>query len=204
MRHQHMIVFAGLRGPIAYAAAELFPTESKYYRTVYFATLAIVLSNIFISGSLTPSALNILGIPYDRSKRTLLEENLKTPKVENSNRMGEVEGDEKYYHDEMPRTNLESMNVDIEDNNKISLIDIIPNSTNNNTTVRRVVNIDYCETSDIEICGKKDDTSSNHKKKCSRAGIKKYSGKHFNIYFMNWFTSFERKYIIPAYRCKIK
>lgn len=204
MRHQHMIVFAGLRGPIAYAASELFPTESKYYRTVYFATLAIVLSNIFISGSLTPCALNILGIPYNRTKRTLLKEVLEPPKVENSNRMGEVEGDEKYYHDEMPRTNLESMNVDIEDNDEISLSDIIPNSTDNNSTVRRVVNIGYCETSDIEICGKKDDTSSNNKKKCPRAGIKKYSGKHFNICFMNWFTSFERKYIIPAYRCKIK
>ena len=36
IRNQHMIVSAGLRGPIAYAATELFPTECKYYRTAFY------------------------------------------------------------------------------------------------------------------------------------------------------------------------
>ena len=200
IRNQHMIVFAGLRGPIAYAAAELFPTECKYYRTVYFATLAIVLLNIFVSGSLTPTALHMLGIPYDKNRGTSPDENLKSSKVGNSGRDGELK--DEYHFDELPRTNVESMDVDVEDNDIISLSDFIPNRTDNNRSVRRLVCIDDCKTFDIENCSRKDVTRSNDKTKCPSNGIKKYSGKYFNIVFMKWFLIIERKYIIPAFRFK--
>jgi NhaP-type Na+/H+ or K+/H+ antiporter len=66
MNEQHMIVFAGLRGPIAYAAAQLYPSNTGHSHShlIRFATLIIVLSNIFINGSLTELALKFFGIQY--------------------------------------------------------------------------------------------------------------------------------------------
>ena len=200
IRNQHMIVFAGLRGPIAYAAAELFPTSSGHYRTVYLATLAIVLLNIFVSGSLTPTALYMLGIPYDKNRGTSPQKNLQSPEVVNSDRVWEPDGDEKYNYDEMPRRNVESMNADIENNDNISINGIIPNCSDNHSTVTSIVNTDDRETSDIENCVKKDKKRSDDITKCPRTGTKKYSGKNFNIIFMKWFSNFERKHIIPAFR----
>lgn len=61
---QHMIVFAGLRGPIAYAAASQFREKTANSHAIYLATLVIVLFNVFINGSLTEIALRYFGIKY--------------------------------------------------------------------------------------------------------------------------------------------
>lgn len=67
MNKQHMIVFAGLRGPIAYAAAQIYPPDSPNFRNIYFATTAVVLMNIFIQGSLTKVALRVLKIDHAKN-----------------------------------------------------------------------------------------------------------------------------------------
>jgi NhaP-type Na+/H+ or K+/H+ antiporter len=67
MNKQHMIVFAGLRGPIAYGAAQLYPPDSPNFRNIYFATTAIVLVNIFVQGSLTKTALRVLKIDHTKN-----------------------------------------------------------------------------------------------------------------------------------------
>ena len=85
-------------------------------------------------------------------------------------------------------------------NNTIYTNVIIPNCSDNHSTVTSIVNTDDRETSDIENCVKKDNKRSDDITKCPRTGTKKYSGKNFNIIFMKWFSNFERKYIIPAFR----
>jgi NhaP-type Na+/H+ or K+/H+ antiporter len=70
LNKQHMIVFAGLRGPIAYGAAQLYPKDSPNFRNIYFATTAVVLVNIFIQGSLTEVALRVLKIDHKRNQDT--------------------------------------------------------------------------------------------------------------------------------------
>jgi NhaP-type Na+/H+ or K+/H+ antiporter len=70
LNKQHMIVFAGLRGPIAYGAAQLYPRDSPFFLNIYFATTAVVLVNIFIQGSLTEVALRVLKIDHKRNQDT--------------------------------------------------------------------------------------------------------------------------------------
>lgn len=70
LNKQHMIVFAGLRGPIAYAAAQLYPADSPNVRNIYFATTVIVVVNIFFQGSLTEFALKFLDIEHTRNQAT--------------------------------------------------------------------------------------------------------------------------------------
>lgn len=61
---QHMIIFAGLRGPIAYAAASQFRRKTDNSDAIYLATLVIILFNVFINGSFTEIALKYFGIKY--------------------------------------------------------------------------------------------------------------------------------------------
>lgn len=73
MNVQHMIVFAGLRGPIAYAAAQVYPTDTGHFQNIYFATTAVVLVNIFINGSLTKLALLFLNIDHIKNIDTAVQ-----------------------------------------------------------------------------------------------------------------------------------
>jgi NhaP-type Na+/H+ or K+/H+ antiporter len=61
---QHMMIFAGLRGPIAYAAASQFRRKTDNSDAIYLATLVIILFNVFINGSFTEIALKYFNIKY--------------------------------------------------------------------------------------------------------------------------------------------
>lgn len=55
---QHMILFSGLRGPLALSAAGVYNSrQGNHFDTIYMATLIIVLINIFVCGSLTHKLL---------------------------------------------------------------------------------------------------------------------------------------------------
>ena len=64
LNSQHMIMLAGLRGPIAYAMALTYPPETGNADNIYFATTAIVLSNILVIGSISKTALSYLRIEH--------------------------------------------------------------------------------------------------------------------------------------------
>ena len=68
MNAQHILMLAGLRGPIAYAAAEMFPQNLGSADNIYFATSFIVLTNLFINGALTQAAIDLLGIERERDE----------------------------------------------------------------------------------------------------------------------------------------
>ena len=65
---QHILMLAGLRGPIAYAAAEMFPKNLGSAENIYFATSFIVLTNLFICGALTQAAIDFFKIERERDK----------------------------------------------------------------------------------------------------------------------------------------
>lgn len=59
---QHMILFAGLRGPISYGSSLLFPNTFNNRDLVITTTRAIVLLTIYIKGGLTATALKYFRI----------------------------------------------------------------------------------------------------------------------------------------------
>eukprot|EP01035_Chromulina_nebulosa_P019586 gene19586-25489_t len=67
---QHMIVFAGLRGPISYAAALIFPDTLGHRGVVVATTRVIMLFTIFIKGGLTAFALSYFDIKRDYSSNS--------------------------------------------------------------------------------------------------------------------------------------
>jgi NhaP-type Na+/H+ or K+/H+ antiporter len=72
LNSQHMIMLAGLRGPIAYAMALTYPPETGNADNIYFATTAIVLSNILVIGSISKSALSFLRIEHGVEKECVV------------------------------------------------------------------------------------------------------------------------------------
>jgi NhaP-type Na+/H+ or K+/H+ antiporter len=72
LNSQHMIMLAGLRGPIAYAMALTYPPETGNADNIYFATTAIVLSNILVIGSISKSALSFLKIEHGVEKECVV------------------------------------------------------------------------------------------------------------------------------------
>lgn len=72
LNSQHMIMLAGLRGPIAYAMALTYPPETGNADNIYFATTAIVLSNILVIGSISKSALSFLKIEHSVEKECVV------------------------------------------------------------------------------------------------------------------------------------
>lgn len=72
LNSQHMIMLAGLRGPIAYAMALTYPPETGNADNIYFATTAIVLSNILVIGSVSKSALSFLRIEHGVEKECVV------------------------------------------------------------------------------------------------------------------------------------
>jgi NhaP-type Na+/H+ or K+/H+ antiporter len=59
---QHMIVFAGLRGPISYGSSLLFSDALKHRDLIVATTRAIMLLTIYIKGGLTANALKFFHI----------------------------------------------------------------------------------------------------------------------------------------------
>ncbi len=60
-RFQHMLVFAGLRGAIAFALA-IRNTESADRQLIFTTTLCIVMVTVFVCGGLTTLVLQCLKI----------------------------------------------------------------------------------------------------------------------------------------------
>ncbi|RYH26749.1 hypothetical protein EON65_13975, partial [archaeon] len=61
---QHMTLVAGLRGPIAFASAVLYPTDASVSSgTIRSSTGLTVFLSTFLLGAMTPSALAYLNIP---------------------------------------------------------------------------------------------------------------------------------------------
>lgn len=66
MTWQHMIFFAGLRGPIAFASAVLYPTNASVSSgSIRSVTGLTVFLSTFLLGALTPTALAHFNIPRD-------------------------------------------------------------------------------------------------------------------------------------------
>jgi NhaP-type Na+/H+ or K+/H+ antiporter len=65
--YQHMIFLAGLRGPIAYATAQLFNNSRSHLNVVAASTAMTVVLTTFVFGSLTWPALNWFEIPHSAS-----------------------------------------------------------------------------------------------------------------------------------------
>ena len=206
MNTQHMILFAGLRGPIAYAAAELYPTTSEHYNTVYFATLAIVLVNIFISGSLTPFALTTLGIDYDKKGSPTIESSINDSKDELAHDFDKAEESGKM--NEMTNTRVNQINIDLEnniDNDEVNNGIDDDNENMNMTDEVKQDDISYHENKDLEKSVQNSDikmknTLKNSKKRISPPKFSEHSGRSFNRIFVKWFKKFERNHIIPHFR----
>ena len=60
-RFQHMLVFAGLRGAIAFALA-IRNTHTATRQLIFTTTLIIVIITVFVNGGLTTLALQLLKI----------------------------------------------------------------------------------------------------------------------------------------------
>lgn len=60
-RFQHMLVFAGLRGAIAFALA-IRNTQTPERQLIFTTTLCIVIATVLVCGSLTTLALQCLKI----------------------------------------------------------------------------------------------------------------------------------------------
>ena len=206
MNTQHMILFAGLRGPIAYAAAELYPTTSEHYNTVYFATLAIVLVNIFISGSLTPLALTTLGIDYDQKGTSTIESLSNDSEDELAHKFDKTEESGKV--NKMTDARVNQINIDLENNNGNGKVNNGINDDNESMNMTDEVkqdDINYYENIDLETsvenCDiKMKNTFKNSKKLFSPPKCSEHSGRSFNRIFVKWFKKFERNYIIPHFR----
>jgi Sodium/hydrogen exchanger family len=66
MPTKHMVFFAGLRGAVAFACANIFPKTDNaddHRQVVVATTTAIILITIFIQGGLTPLVVKFLGVP---------------------------------------------------------------------------------------------------------------------------------------------
>ncbi|PAV58747.1 hypothetical protein WR25_10822 isoform F [Diploscapter pachys] len=62
-RYQHMLLFAGLRGAMAFALAAR-NTSSENRQVIYATTAAIVLITVIMNGGLTCTVIDILGIKH--------------------------------------------------------------------------------------------------------------------------------------------
>mmetsp|Transcript_23901 Transcript_23901/g.24496 ORF Transcript_23901/g.24496 Transcript_23901/m.24496 type:complete len:590 (-) Transcript_23901:340-2109(-) len=62
---QHMVFFAGLRGAVAYACANIFPDNNGNREVMVCTTMVIALITIFLKGGFTVKMLEILGIQRD-------------------------------------------------------------------------------------------------------------------------------------------
>lgn len=62
---QHMIMFAGLRGPISYGSSMLFPNVFGNRDMIINTTKVIMLLTIYIKGGLTAEALKFFGIKQE-------------------------------------------------------------------------------------------------------------------------------------------
>ena len=191
---QHMIVFTSLRGPIAYAAAILYPMTSKHRDTIYFATLAIILFNVFINGPLTQKALFFFNIShgdsttspvstpvlnqsepnYDEDENT---ETFKPPTTPTSHRF-EFDRD-----DSNTNTDL-SRNLELGDSTKIYSKNENDEITDNIESFTNPAMPQRLDSPIIEI-----DNDNNYK-------------KDFNELFVCWFSRIERDYIIPLLASK--
>lgn len=60
-----MVFFAGLRGAVAYACANIFPDNNGNREVMVCTTMIIALLTIFIKGGLTVKMLEFLGIQRD-------------------------------------------------------------------------------------------------------------------------------------------
>lgn len=77
--YQHMMLFAGLRGPIAYATAQVFSNFKGNQNMIAFATNITVVCTTFVLGILTLPALYWFGI----KRGTNIEETIATPSFKN-------------------------------------------------------------------------------------------------------------------------
>lgn len=66
--YQHMMFLAGLRGPIAYATAQLFNNARGHNNLIAGTTAMTVIFTTFVLGLLTWPALNWFSIPHDVQK----------------------------------------------------------------------------------------------------------------------------------------
>jgi len=68
---QHMMLLAGLRGPIAYATAQLFENSNNHMNLIAGATGITVLATTFFYGALTIPALDWFGIRYGKTNQAI-------------------------------------------------------------------------------------------------------------------------------------
>lgn len=62
MKTMHMTCFAGLRGAVAYACANIFPDDKGHRNVIITSTMMIAILTIFINGGLTINALKFFNI----------------------------------------------------------------------------------------------------------------------------------------------
>ncbi|GMI08508.1 hypothetical protein TrLO_g4671 [Triparma laevis f. longispina] len=65
MKTQHMLVFSGLRGAVAFACASNFPDKNGNRDAILLVTMFVVLISVFVLGSSTSKVLELLEIETD-------------------------------------------------------------------------------------------------------------------------------------------
>jgi NhaP-type Na+/H+ or K+/H+ antiporter len=72
--YQHMILLAGLRGPIAYSTSQLFNNANGHVNLIVGTTAITVVFTTFLFGALTMPALDLFRIPYVKEVSTSVSE----------------------------------------------------------------------------------------------------------------------------------
>ena len=70
----HMLWYAGLRGAVAYACAKSFPNDLNHQSDIVATTMWIILITVFLFGTTTDAALNVLKIDVDIDEDEYFEE----------------------------------------------------------------------------------------------------------------------------------
>jgi hypothetical protein len=71
--YQHIMMVAGLRGPISYATSKLFPDTFGHNNLVAVATSVVVVATIVVLGPLTVPMLHACKVPFGQSDKDSVE-----------------------------------------------------------------------------------------------------------------------------------